>query len=227
MRILTLSGWGQPHDSLKVIAPDALHVAYGHYTKPDQALSSIAQHAVGADVVIGWSLGAQLALRATLAGLMKPKRLVLIAPPFQFVRNQTRQIGMPRDQFEKFAANYHKNPERTLIKSHELLVMNDKYADHIRRQYFPVQFKPSADSNWQHWLSELEQFSFSVLPHAEIPPTLLIHGKNDVVVGHEHSDYFLDSFPNITRVSLDECGHAPHWHHPEYISEIIKDHCRV
>ncbi len=227
MRILTLSGWGQPHDSLRVIAPDAKHLAYDHFAQARQALDYIASHTADIDVIIGWSLGAQLALRATVMGLINPQRLVLIAPPFQFVRSTPEDIGMPRDQFEKFAANYHKNPERTMIKSHELLVMNDKHAQNIRSQYFPSHFMPPADSQWHFWLSELERFTFSDHAGTKIPPTLLIHGKNDVVVGHEHSDYFIEHFENITRVTLEDCGHAPHWHHPELISGIIKDHCRV
>ena len=100
MKTLTLSGWGQPFDTLSHLAPGAHAVDYAHAANASEALRMIASQGGDAELVIGWSLGGQLAARAVAEGLLSPRLLVLIAAPFQFVGGS----AMGPETFAKFAS---------------------------------------------------------------------------------------------------------------------------
>jgi len=257
--IMTLSGWGQPHDALAAIAPEATHVDYARHTSVLGALADIAARANEHDMVVGWSLGGQLAVRAIAAGMFRPKQLVLIATPFQFVATPQRSLGMKRDLYDKFRGNYARHPERTLHKAWELIHKGDTNADEVRRYLSRARNSPlplwegagggglldkelSEDTpppqpsptrgegesiDWLHWLELLDGFSFDETHLADFPPTLLIHGDRDVVVELKQSRRLADAIPQARLMILEGCGHAPHWHDVEGVTETIRKHANV
>ena len=220
--ILTLSGWGQPHDALSHLAPTARHIDYARHQSVSAALLDIA-HEPQPDLVIGWSLGGQLAVRAIAAGMLKPRKLVLIAAPFQFVKTPQRPIGMPRDAFDTFRDNYRRNPQRTLAKAWELIAKDDTNADEVRTHLGKHEKHIVLEKDWLHWLDLLESFSCDGLHLAEFPPTTIIHGDRDLVVYPEQSLEFSKSIPHAKLISLSGCGHAPHWHDFERIKKAIHE----
>jgi pimeloyl-ACP methyl ester carboxylesterase len=227
MKTLTLSGWGQPHDALASIAPDATHFDYSHFQAPEDALKAIAQAAESHNYFIGWSLGGQLLVRAVAAGLIHPKKLVLIGAPFQFVKSENFPLGMPIDQFAKFRANYANNPLRTIHKSWELVAMGDKNLDEVKKHLAAFDKEAMLAKNWLHWLDNLNGFSCDTLDFSGFPPTLLLHGAQDKVVAHEQSHEFAKRIAKATNILLPDAGHAPHWHDKEIIKKHIRDHFSV
>jgi len=219
--ILTISGWGQPHDALSVIAPDAMHVDFARHHSAHAAMADIAAHMSEPDIVVGWSLGGQLAVRAIAAGMLKPKKLVLIASPFQFVKRPELPIGMPPYLFEKFRDNYSKNPERTLAKAWELIAMDDTHADRVRSHIAQQDKQAVLSKDWLRWLDLLEAFSCEDLHFADFPPTTLIHGDSDLVVYPEQSLRFSQSIPHAKLLSIFGCGHAPHWHDTQAVRQAM------
>ncbi len=224
MRTFCLSGWGQPHDALSSIAPDAMHFDYAHHGSADAAIADIAKAAQAFDSIVGWSLGGQLAVRAVSKGLLKPKKLVLIGVPFQFVRGDVLKIGMPRDTYDLYCDNYKTNPERTLKKSWDLIAYNDTREADVKANLDKQNRKKELERNWHRWLQELSQFSCDDLDFRAFPPTLLIHGDKDAVVWHEQAEHFAKRMPKATLEIWRGCGHAPHWHDSEKLRESIKRH---
>ena len=220
-RIITLSGWGQPHDALATVAPNALHIDYARHHSAQAALLDIANHEVHPDIVIGWSLGGQLAVRAIAAGLLHPRKLVLISTPFQFVKNETLPVGMPADLFAKFRDNYARNPELTLTKAWSLIHKDDSNADTVREHLAAHDKKTILKHDWLRWLDLLESFSCSDLHLADFPPTTIIHGDGDLVVYPQQQSYFANAIPHAKSITLTGCGHAPHWHNSEFIKQAI------
>jgi pimeloyl-[acyl-carrier protein] methyl ester esterase len=227
MKILALSGWGQPHDTLGSVAPTATHFDYAGYDQPEDALKAIAKAARGHDAVIGWSLGGQLAVRGIAAGLMQPKKLVLIGVPFQFVRSEEARIGMPRDKFQKFRDNYMKNPQRTLNKAWELVALNDKNPHNIKAQFEKYDHEEMLGKNWLRWLDLLDGFSCLELDFSGFPPSLLLHGAQDAVVDAAQAQEFEKRIPQARNIILGGAGHAPHWHDAGLVSRYIKEHLHV
>ena len=224
LKILTLSGWGQPHNALSVIAPNATYFDYSHFETVENALFSLAEKAKKHDVVIGWSLGGQLAVRAISAGLILPSKLVLIGVPFQFVKNTDLEIGMPVEQFQKFRDNYAKNSARTLAKAWELVAVGDKNIDKIKTHLQNYNQAEMLKKNWLHWLDMLDGFSCKDLDFSKFPPSLLLHGENDAVVLHDQCFEFSKKIQHAKQISIANAGHAPHWHDNQLIIKHIQEY---
>jgi len=227
MRVLTLSGWGQPHDALGVLAPGATHADYAGCVGVEEALAAIAEQGRGHGVVIGWSLGGQLAVRAIAAGMLKPPALVLIAVPFRFVATPEQAFGMKRDLYDKFRADYARRAERTLHKAWGLVVKDDRRANHVRAHLGRHDKQAVLEKDWLGWLDRLDGFGCEDLPMGHFPPTLLIHGERDAVVNVEQSRRFAEALPQSRLEILPECGHAPHWHDSEHLQRLIAEHGHV
>ncbi len=227
MKILTLSGWGQPHDALSGILPDAVHFDYTGYPTIDDALKEIAGKAQGYDAIAGWSLGGQLAARAIANGLMKTAKLVLIAVPFQFVQTSNSKTGMPRDKFDKFRDNYKHNPARTLAKAWELIAINDTNADIVRICMAKNSQQDMLAKDWLRWLDMLDGFSFENIDMGLMPPTLLIHGTQDAVVDFEQSHEFTKAIPQARHIAIQGAGHAPHFHDEKSVQNYIRKFLNV
>ena len=224
MKSMTLSGWGQPHDALAALAPQATHVDYARHADTPSALAHIAEEGKHHEAVIGWSLGGQLAVRAIAAGLMRPRLLVLIAAPYQFVQTPELPLGMKRDLYDKFRANYARSAQRTLDKAWELICKGDTRQEQLRTHMAAHDKEAVIAKDWLRWLDELENFSCEGLYLADFPPTLLIHGKGDAVVGHEQMERFAATIPHSRSLTLEDCGHAPHWHDHQRIGSWVASH---
>jgi len=211
-RVLALAGWGQPYDALAGIVPEATHFDYADYETAADAVSAIAAQAKTHEVVVGWSLGGQLAVRVLAGGKLGVKKLVLIAVPYQFVESPALKLGMPRDAFEKFCRDYEKNPARTLNKAWELAVMGDDHEDAIRQRIAHADKAKVLAKDWLKWLHQLDEFTCETLRFDDFPPTLLVYGENDMVVAPEQSRHFARVIPQAKLVVWKGCGHAPHWH---------------
>lgn len=227
MKILALSGWGQPHDTLSDVVSNATHFDYADYKTIDEALAAIAKEAKSHDAVIGWSLGGQLAVRAIASGLMNPKKLVLIGAPFQFVHSGDAKIGMPRDKFQKFRDNYERNAARTLAKAWELIVLNDKNPDYVRAQFEKYNQSSMLEKNWLHWLDMLDGFTCKNLDFSQFPPSLLLHGAQDAVVEHSQAHEFVKLIPQAKHIIFEDAGHAPHWHDTQAVKNHIEEYLNV
>jgi pimeloyl-ACP methyl ester carboxylesterase len=226
-RVLALSGWGQPHDALLALVPGAVHGEYAHHTSVRDALRSIVDMGQGCNTAIGWSLGGQLLVRAIAAGMLRPQLLVLIAAPFQFVESSELRIGMKRDKFEKFRDNYKNNPARTLDKAHELIIKGDSHEMQIRAHLARQDKSKALAQHWLEWLHLMDGFSCADLHLADFPPTLLVHGEDDVVVTPDQSQQFAHAIPHAKLSLWPHTGHAPHWHDTALLQALIKEYAHV
>jgi len=226
MKLLALSGWGQPHDALAEAFPDATHLCYARHDSVEEALADIADTARGHDAVIGWSLGGQLAARAISAGLIAPKKLVLIAAPFEFVE-MGGGLGMPRGTFDKFFDNYVHNPMRTLHKAWDLVHYNDAYSSHVKDVLSSFSKQAVLNNDWLKWLSLIDGFSCEGLNFSKFPSTLLVHGKQDAVVESAQSEHFAGHIKESQLEIWPDCGHAPHWHDTNKLRHLVQEHLNV
>lgn len=224
MKILALSGWGQPHDSLSDILPEAEHFDYSGYNSGEEAVNAISSMSSGYDAIIGWSLGGQLAVRSVAANNISHQKLILIGTPFQFVKTADIKTGMPQDQFYKFRDNYAKNAHRTLSKAWELIALNDINSDNIKKNLAKYDKEKCIEKDWLKWLDILERFSCNSLDFSNFPETLILHGNSDAVVSHSHAQEFSKRISLAKPVIINGAGHAPHWHDSGLIISYINDY---
>lgn len=221
-KMLTFTGWGQPADALRpLVGNDAEFFDYHRYPGFAALAEALRDKPLEADVVFGWSLGGQVAMRLIDAGLLKTKLLVLLATSYQFVANDNVPDATPKDMFETYRTGYANFPDMTMQTFQTLLLRGDSKGAY-QKQVLDTQ-KNDADGYWLEWLDELGDFSCLQIDGARQPKTLIIQGKNDVVTPATHAQRLMDFIPHAACLQLKDCGHMPHLHDPKRIRQWIED----
>ena len=222
--ILCLSGWGQNYKSLEASffenILEKFNISSLNYSLSEGFLKFKDSYKFppNPQVVIGWSLGGQIALRLIQQKIFTPKLLVLIAPPFQMVKDARIQAGMSIKTYNEFFDNLSKAPDATLKKFSILSIMNDKNKSQI------IKNLEISDENHQKliiWLQELKDFSCFDFDFTNMPPTLFYIGAGDMVVHNSQSKYFADRIDDFELHIFDNCGHAPHLSDKELFNNIL------
>lgn len=217
-KILCFSGWGQKFDSLQPIFADqsfsdfeVKYFDYGKYFGFDDFFAQISKNNsiedLECDYLMGWSLGGQICLKLVEKGLVSPKKLILIAPPFQMVKDKNIKAGMAADVYRQFYEGFKGSPDSTLKKFSILTAMNDRHSSQIAKN-----LDVSIDNFEQLtiWLEGLSKTSFFDFDFSKIPTTLFFHGKGDMIVHILQMKYFQERIKNFTSRIYSNCGHAPH-----------------
>ena len=222
--ILCLSGWGQNYKSLEASffenILEKFNISSLNYSLSEGFLKFKDSYKFppNPEVIIGWSLGGQIALRLIQHKIFTPKLLVLIAPPFQMVKDARIQAGMSIKTYNEFFDNLSKAPDATLKKFSILSIMNDKNKSQI------IKNLDISDENHQKliiWLQELKDFSCFDFDFTNMPPTLFYIGAGDMVVHNSQSKYFADRIDDFELHIFDNCGHAPHLSDKELFNNIL------
>lgn len=158
------------------------------------------------EIVVGWSLGGQLALRLIEKKILRPQLLILIAPPFQLVKDARVAAGMALTTFKKFRDDFANAPDKTLKQFAILTAMNDRNASDIARS-LDVNDKNFAQLVF--WLDELARFSCFDVDFSNMPQTLYFHGAGDMIVPTLQAQYFKERIANLHQEIFVQCGHAP------------------
>lgn len=218
-RIISFSGWGQEYDALENIAHGAMHVDYKSFENIESLFKSMEN--TECDLLIGWSLGGQVALRALSSGTIRAKALVLLATPFQFVAGGGLKCGIDMDNFNNFVSGFKKDPVATLKQFALLVGKNDENAKDIIRKLKERDYENV--EKWAYWLDELGNFSCSRIDFSRIPKTLAIHGRDDSVVDVSQTGLFRPFIADYKLEVMDNCGHAPHLHNEPKVKRLVKD----
>ncbi len=224
-KILCFSGWGQKFDSLEPIFSDEKFsdftiesVDYSKFHGFEEFFTNFKNQNKDCDILLGWSLGGQICLKLIEMGLLNPKKLVLIAPPFQMVKDENIRAGMGQDVFAEFYKNFADSPDATLKKFSILTAMNDKNSGQIAKNL------DISDENHEQlilWLDELKNTSFFDFDFSKTPKTLFFHGKGDMIVHILQMSYFKKRISDFTALQYENCGHAPHFSDVERFSDDL------
>jgi pimeloyl-ACP methyl ester carboxylesterase len=202
LSIITLTGWGQSLAAFAPIAPHATASDYMQYGSLDEWLMPLA---APCDILIGWSLGGQLALRA--APLLKPRLLVLIATPF----------ALAGSAFDAFTHEFTANPERTLRRFTLRMAQGDRCGKQVIGHATPYH----NTTHLAYWLKLLQETDAAHIDMSGVPPTLIFHGENDVIVPFAQAEQLAKHIPGSQLIAFEQCGHAPHYHNPSVMNTRI------
>jgi len=222
-RTLCLSGWGQKFDSLKDIFSESFFVQNFDYSKLDSVenfFAEIESQKINPEILIGWSLGGQLAIRLIEKKILQPKLLILLAPPFQMIKDSRVQAGMAQKTFDEFYQNFSAAPTKTLKQFAILTAMNDRNAKEIANS---LDVNEENFEQLKFWLKELERFSCFDVDFSNMPRTLYFHGAGDMIVHSSQAEYFCQRIKNLRFELFKNCGHAPHLSDPEKLRKIIDE----
>lgn len=218
-RILCLSGWGQKYDSLKPVFSESFFVSsfdYSQFNNVEDFFTAISQE--NPEILVGWSLGGQLAIRLIEKKILNPKLLILIAPPFQMIKDSHIQAGMAKNTFDEFYKNFAQAPDKTLKQFAILTAMNDRHATEIAKT---LDINDKNFEQLKFWLKELERFSCFDVDFSNMPRTLYFHGAGDMIVHLSQAEYFKQRIKNFRLEIFKNCGHAPHLSDLPRLQKII------
>lgn len=224
MRSLILSGWTQPTNALATVEPDAATFDYSAYASPEDSFAALEKFKHTKNIV-AWSMGGQLALRAIAAGVLSPKHLTLIATPYQFVSGGEVK-GMDPLTFTQFRENYARDPARTKARFHGLVAKGDR---DFARVHGLLGHHPEVENTtrWLPWLDALGAHSFAGESFHHLPPTLIVHGKEDAIVPHAQAAHLHAALPKAQLNAWEGVAHAPHLHDAARLRAEIDAHRRA
>ena len=222
---LCLTGWGQKFDSLETIFSesyfDPFFVSsfdYFAFDNVEKLFAEIAAQKLNPEILIGWSLGGQLAARLIEKRILNPKLLILIAPPFQMLKDSRIQAGMSQNSFDEFYGNFIKAPTQTLKQFSILTAMNDRSAKEIAKT---LDINDKNFAQLKFWLEELSRFSCFDVDFTNMPRTLFFQGAGDMIVHASQAEYFQERIKNFRLEIFRNCGHAPHLSDVSKVRELI------
>jgi pimeloyl-[acyl-carrier protein] methyl ester esterase len=235
-----LHGWGmnlRVFDPLRARLTRSLRLTLvdlpGHGRSPWPADFSAAaeRHALidtllPAQILIGWSLGGQIALEMALATLgtsAAPKRLVLIASTPRFLAGDGWSAGLSRETLRQFAARLEQDASGTVADFLGLQVRGSAHA-HATELALRRSLEQHGVAQLAALRAGLTQLASTDLRDqlAELSiPALVIGGMNDRVTPPAALEALAQRLPHAQLTLLPRAAHAPFLSHPEEVAAAI------
>jgi pimeloyl-[acyl-carrier protein] methyl ester esterase len=183
----------------------------------------LAQQLPDNTVLLGWSLGGQVAMRAALDHPTKIARLVLLASTPKFVATQDWACGMAPADLLAFGAALQADPQATLLRFLSLQTRGmpgQKGLLQALRQTLltaPVASGEALaaglailrDTDLREELPRLAQ------------PTLVLHGVLDTLTPPAAGAWLAETLPATRHLEFERSAHAPHLSHVDAVAAAI------
>jgi pimeloyl-ACP methyl ester carboxylesterase len=229
-KILCLNGWGQEPKTLenvfKNIFKDADFETHDYVISSNFGDGITPRNYEGCkeyDITIAWSLGTHCAINLILKKLLKTKLLILIAPIFQFIENETNKIGMPKEMFNGFLLSFNKNPEATMQNLVAMSASGDKNSNLVFDKMKIQDLNTLSNYALEKQLLHLKDFSCFDVNFKKFPKTICFTGANDEIIASSQAKLFAERIKDFELHIIENCGHAPHFSHIEEIKKVLKN----
>lgn len=175
--------------------------------------------------IIGWSLGAQVAMRIALDHPDMVRRLVLVGATPCFVNKKDWNAGIAPDIFSSFADNVNADYHKTMTQFLTLQCMGDKDARStvkLLRKKFAERPVPTSQTLQKALNILLETDLRAEVEHLR-KPALLIHGDRDTLAPVQAAHWMMQNLPMGYLRVMAGASHAPFLSHQEqFIDAIIQ-----
>lgn len=218
-----IHGWGMQASVWQPLraALEATHCVLtpslpGHGDTPHAAVepdwvAALAARLPDHGTVVGWSLGAQLAMRIAIDHPHKVARLVLIGTTPCFVQQPDWAHALPADTVIAFNAGFSATPEQTIKRFLALQAMGDA----CRREL--TQHLGAAVCPLDGWRLPALARGLEMLSSADLRPDIgridcpvrIFHGTNDALMPVAAAHWLADHIDGAQLTCFDETGHAP------------------
>ncbi|OZA29530.1 MAG: pimeloyl-[acyl-carrier protein] methyl ester esterase [Hydrogenophilales bacterium 17-64-11] len=230
-------GWGmnaRVFDELAVLLAAAFEVRAldlpGHGGRDDAAgntlrgwADELVQQLPDNTILLGWSLGGQVAMRAALDHPHKIARLVLLASTPKFVATEDWPHGMAPADLQDFGAALLAEPEATLLRFLSLQTRGmpgQKTLLQRLRQTLLAAPVASAEA-LAGGLAMLRDTDL----RAELPqlaqPVLVLHGALDTLTPPAAGAWLAEALPRARHIAFCRAAHAPHLSHAAEVAAAI------
>lgn len=204
-KILLITGWGvgvEPLQSLKLqldkkgFETQLINI----FDVLDRNFQAQLNLVAEVDVVIGWSLGGQLATQLVntfYEQTGQTKTLITLASNPCFVTNDNWKTAMPADVFSQFKASFFQNPQATLKRFYYLITLGSSQA---KQDWVSIQniANPPSIELLSVGLQMLEQLNLVDNLKNYLGPQLHVFAEQDKVVPCK----IIENFKNITTENM-------------------------
>ena len=239
--IVLLHGWGlssavwaplqaQLDPQLTVLTPDL--PGHGNAAPAGDTLASWAQallaHIPDGSILVGWSLGAQLAMHLAVHAPQKIARLVLIAASPRFVQADDWPAALPEATLEEFRSHFELDPTATQRRFVALQSLGDAARKHVAARLGEA-LTPAdtlhlpALATGLRLLAETDQ---RALARSITQPVRLLHGSEDKLMPVAAAEWLADALPLGRMSVLKHTGHAPFVSRPAECATLIESFAR-
>jgi pimeloyl-[acyl-carrier protein] methyl ester esterase len=175
--------------------------------------------------LLGWSLGAQIALQLASAAPDRINRLILLSATPKFIRSEDWPHGLALDSLKILSQQFEFNPSRTVNDFLGLQVRGDSAAAETLPRLRQAlreggEGEPEALRAALHWLEAIDQRPLLSSVHQQ---TLVIAGQYDRIVRPEASKSLAAQLPNALYLEIPRCGHAPFISHVDEIRALVQE----
>lgn len=175
-------------------------------------------------VLIGWSLGAMLAMALAARAPQHVSRLVLLAPTPRFVKSNDWPHGLDAETTTAFRDNFRDSPARTLERFTALQALGDTERSVVNTGLRAHLADPLQNgSALAHGLRLLEQSDLrGALPAASLR-CLLIHGEQDALIPVGAAHWLAHRWSSSETLIMPGVGHVPFLSQPAAVATRIKE----
>lgn len=215
--IAILPGWclgrGPLQSTATALGGDVIDLP-GYGERPLVADFAAAADALAADlpvdsILLGWSLGAMLALAIAARHPHKVNRLVLVAGTASFVARPDWPHAMPPQQLAQFSAAAEADIAALLPRFVGNFSRGDARAKAVMRAVLDLADPFPAAATLATGLAWLRDVDLRPQLAAVHCPTLLVHGANDPLMPLAATEMLAAALPHCRLAVLPDCAHTP------------------
>lgn len=185
--------------------------------------SHIAEQLPPKTVLLGWSLGGQIAMRIALDHPATTQRLILISTTPKFIADEGWQAGIARDDLRAFGADMQHDTRAALLRFLSLQTRGAA-AQKALLQNLRASFFSQPLPHPQALVAGLEMLLQMDL-RAEVAqlaqPTMVIHGSRDKLTPPAAGNWLAKNLRSAHAVVIDGAAHAPFLSHTQQVTEAI------
>lgn len=240
--LLLLHGWGMSRrvwafqrslgEACRILAPDLRGHGASTFSGTfglDELAGDMAELCRALDlhdaVVVGWSLGAQVALRAFAAIRDRVAGMVIVGGTPRFTTGEGYDAGLADREVRGLEARLKRDYTRTM-------------GDFFRRMFAPGELSREQENRIAREIvmgSRQPDLSIAragleilqredlrqILPDIDCP-VLLLHGDSDTICPPAAARYMASQLPDVRLTLLPDTGHAPFLSGPEHFNHIVR-----
>lgn len=179
-------------------------------------------------ILVGWSLGAQLALHIAHRHPARVDRLVLISATPRFVQADGWPAAMPATTLADFRRSFDADPAGTQRRFIALQGLGDSR----RRTVLSALGSATTPADEAHraaladGLGLLESTDLRRLVPEIRQPVRLLHGGGDTLMPGAAAEWLADSLPDGCLSTFSDSGHAPFLSRPRDCASLIEGFAR-
>ncbi|HEY9099952.1 MAG TPA: pimeloyl-ACP methyl ester esterase BioH [Thiobacillus sp.] len=174
-------------------------------------------------ILLGWSLGGQVAMRAAIDHPENIARLIVMASTPKFVMGDDWPHGLAWADLHSFGESLISNPQSTLLRFLSLqtrgVVDQKSLLQQLRAAFLAA---PAGDTEaLQHGLALLRSTDMRTELPRLMQPTLVLHGGLDTLAPAAAGTWLAEHLPHARRIEFERAAHAPHLSHRDEVAAAI------